>query len=165
MEIKKHDNVVGEILQKFTYGMYVVSSGNAGCLIDTACQITSAKDDYCIITIALNKKNETTNKILENNRAAVSILAKDAPFDLISTFGYKSSRDIDKFEKYLMTQVDNTKILTDHCIGWLYGEVVNKMEFSSHILFAIKIKYAHILNHEEPFTYSDYKKFISNMTI
>ena len=30
--------------------------------------------------------------------------------------------------------------------------------------FAIKIKYAHILNHEEPFTYSDYKKFISNMT-
>ena len=163
MEIKEHDNTVEEILSKFTYGMYVVSSGNAGCLIDTACQITSAKDDYCIITVALNKENETTKEILKRGKVSLTVLAKDVSFDLISKFGYKSSRDIDKFTNVYYNEIDGNKILIDQSIGWLYGEVVDKIEFNSHIIFAVKVEDSYITDkNKEPFTYNDYKEMIKS---
>lgn len=154
-----------EILEKFTYGMYVVSSGECGCLIDTACQVTSYKDDELIITISLNKKNRTTDEILKNKSVGISILANTATLDLLAKFGYKSSRDINKFDYTFHTTLkDRDKVLIDNCTAWLYGDVVNMMEFGSHIVFAISITNAyHVRPDLEPLTYNDYKEMVKSI--
>lgn len=153
-----------EILSKFTYGMYVVSSGECGCLIDTACQITSVKDDELIISISLNKKNATTQEILKNKTVGISILANTATLDLLAKFGYKSSRDINKFDYVFHTTLrDRDKVLIDNCVAWLYGDVVNMMEFSSHVVFAISITDSYYTRPDlEPLTYNDYKAMVKS---
>ena len=155
-----------DILKQFTYGMYVVSSGECGCLIDTACQVTSAEynNGQPIITVSLNKKNRTTEEIMLNKTVGISILANTATLDLLAKFGYKSSRDINKFEHVFHTTLrDRDKVLIDNCVAWLYGDVVNMMEFSSHVVFAISITDSYYTRPDlEPLTYNDYKAMVKS---
>lgn len=156
---------MNNILQQFTYGLYVVSSGECACLIDTACQVTSANcSDGTIITVSLNKKNRTTEEILKNKTVGLSILAKTATLDLIARFGYKSSRDIDKFDRVFHTTIDDRdKVLIEDCVAWLYGDVVDTMDFNTHVVIAVLIKDTSYLRTDlEPLTYADYKEMVKN---
>ena len=85
------------LLRDITYGMYVVTTSNAGCIINTMTQITSENP---IISISINKNNFTNEKLKEERNFAVSIISEKTNPNLISVFGFSSSKDKDKFENF-----------------------------------------------------------------
>ena len=86
-------------LNDLSYGMFVVTTKKGdkkvGCFINTAMQITSKNP---IIAISLNKENYTNEVLKETRKCALSILSEKTNPEVISKFGFFSSRDIDKFE-------------------------------------------------------------------
>jgi flavin reductase (DIM6/NTAB) family NADH-FMN oxidoreductase RutF len=76
------------LLRDLTYGMYVVTTSNAGCIINTMTQITSENP---IISISINKNKHTNEKLKEERNFAVSIISEKTNPNLISVFGFSSS--------------------------------------------------------------------------
>jgi len=125
-------------LHKLSYGIYVLSTkvGDApfGCIINTVFQITS---EPAQITISCNKDNFTHDKIKEAGVFAISALAEDASPDLIATFGYKSGKDVDKFEKHpfqVGTEL-SLPIFQNDSVASFECRVVNELSVGTHTIF------------------------------
>ncbi len=86
-----------EALFKISYGLYIVSSGNKnkgnGFISNTFFQVTSEPPRFAS---CCNKDNYTAKMIKETGAFSVSIIHKDTDPEIISRFGYKSGKDIDK---------------------------------------------------------------------
>ena len=83
------------VLNNLSYGMYIITTKRenkkVGCFINTAMQITSKNP---MIAISLNKENYTNEILKETRKCAISILNENASQELISKFGYFTSREI-----------------------------------------------------------------------
>lgn len=86
-------------LHKLSYGMYIVSSKSGekfnGQIANTVFQVTSEPPT---VAVSINKQNLTHDFIEESKVFNVSILSEEAPFTFIGHFGFKSGRDMDKFD-------------------------------------------------------------------
>ena len=84
-----------KVFRDITYGMYIVTTKfndiNAGCIINTLSQVTSTPH---IISINLNKNNYTNEIIKKSKRFNVSIISEQIDKDIISLFGYKTSKEV-----------------------------------------------------------------------
>ena len=85
-------------LYQISSGLYLVSSKDndhrAGCIINTLMQVTSSPVQ---VTITVNKENDTTNTILKSRAFSVTMLTKNVDMNIIASFGFQSSKDVDKF--------------------------------------------------------------------
>ena len=145
-----------KIFRDISYGMYVVSSKDSGCIINTLTQITSENP---VITISLNKENYTNEVIKKENTFIVSILSENTNKNIISTFGFQSSKDIDKFKDFEYEIVNNTKVLKD-TIGYLVCEVINIVDSGTHDIFIGKVIDTKKSNEATPMTYKYYHEVI-----
>lgn len=150
-----------KILRDISYGMYIVTTSQeenkVGCVINTLTQITSVDP---IITISLNKNNYT-NQILKNSKKfAVSILSQNTKKEVIGTFGYHSSKDIDKFEKVEYELVDNLPVLKEETIGYLIAQVENIIDCNTHDIFIAKVITTKKENDNQPMTYQYYHEHL-----
>ena len=68
-----------------------------GCVVNTAMQVTSSPMQ---ISTTISKENYTHDIVKETGLYTVSILPQDVNMDIIGTFGFKSSRDTDKFAQF-----------------------------------------------------------------
>ena len=88
-----------KVFRKISYGVYIVTSREGDRLNG---QVANAVMQVCssppIVAIAINKENLTHAFIQKSGVFAVSILAQDVPPSLIGRFGFKSGRDLNKFE-------------------------------------------------------------------
>lgn len=145
-------------LYKISYGLYIVSSIKGdilnGQIANTVTQVTA---DPIQVTIALNKLNLTHDYIRESGVFSVSILAQTAPMSLIGTFGFKSGRDINKFEgvEYKIGQT-GAPILLENSVAFLEAEVTGEMDVGTHTIFNGKVIDAQKFNEHEPMTYAYY---------
>ena len=150
-----------EIFKNISYGMYVVTSSsdvkNCGCIINTLTQITSEDP---LISISLNKSNYTNKIIKKTNRFCVSIISTTTNPNLISTFGFKSSLDFDKFGSFDYEIIDNLPILKENMIGYLICEVTNIIDCNTHDLIIAKVINCKLENKIEAMTYSYYHNVI-----
>ncbi len=143
-------------LHKVSYGIYIVSSKMDGKfngqIVNTVFQITSEPPT---IAVSINKQNLTHQYIENCNVFTVSILAKDTPLKFIGLFGFKSGRDVDKFEN-INYKIGKTgvPIVTDNTIGYLEAEVINRLDAGTHTIFTGKVVDAEILKDGEPMTYA-----------
>lgn len=144
------------ILRDITYGMYIVSTQDSACIINTLTQITS---DNPIITISLNKNNYTNTKIKENKKFIVSILSEDINPNIISTFGFQSSKDTDKFKDFKYQEIDNIKVL-EEIIGYIKCEVLDIIDCDTHDIFIAKVTDTKKINNNTPMTYKYYHEVI-----
>lgn len=143
---------------KLGYGLYVVSSKKDkrfnGQIATTVFQITSKPPT---IAVSINKKNLTHNFILESKLFTVSILSTETPMKFIGRFGFKSGREIDKFEGVdYQVGVTGTPIVLENSIGYLETEVINTLDVGTHVVFVGKVVDAQILKDGEPMTYAYY---------
>jgi flavin reductase (DIM6/NTAB) family NADH-FMN oxidoreductase RutF len=87
-------------LFNLSYGMCIVSSKRDGefngCIVNTVFQVTPEPP---MIAISVNKQNLTHEYIAQSKVFAVSVLAEGAPLEFIGRFGFRSGRDIDKFQE------------------------------------------------------------------
>lgn len=143
------------VIRTLSYGMYVIGAKedkNVGCVVNTVTQITS---NPILITVSINHDNYTNKIIKKTNKFSISILDEDTNPEIIGTFGYKSSKDIDKFEKFNHEEIDNLPILKDTC-GNMICEVINTIETNTHTIFLAKVNSAINYQEKNPMTYKYY---------
>ena len=146
-----------KIFRDVSYGMYFLGSSynnvKAGCIINTLTQITSNEP---IISISLNKDNYTNKTIKDNKLFAISILSIDTKKELIGTFGYHSSKDIDKFKDINYEIINNIPIIKDNTTGYLIVELINIIDCNTHDIFIAKVLDTKKISNKEPMTYKYY---------
>ena len=146
------------IFRDISYGMYIVTTKdknnkNVGCVINTLTQITSNNP---IISISLNKDNYTNKAIKDSKLFAISILSIDTKKEQIGTFGYHSSKDIDKFSNISYETINNIPIIKDNTIGYLVVELINIIDCNTHDIFIAKVLDTKKISNQEPMTYKYY---------
>ena len=145
-------------VQKMCYGVYIISSKKDdkinGQIANTAFQITS---EPATVAISINKQNLTHEYIKASNVFTISILSKDAPMTLIGNFGFKSGRDIDKFEttKHRIG-VTGSPIVLEQTVAFVECEVLSSTDVGSHTIFIGKIIDCDNLSYAEPMSYAYY---------
>ena len=145
------------LLRDITYGMYVVTTSNAGCIINTMTQITSENP---IISISINKNNFTNEKLKEERNFAVSIISEKTNPNLISVFGFSSSKDKDKFEIFEYEEINNIKVLKEETTGYLLCEVIDIIDCETHDIFLGRVIDMKKLNDNIPMTYKYYHEVV-----
>ena len=143
---------------KLSYGLYVVSSCSGdrlnGQIANTVFQVTS---EPATIGVSINKQNLTHDFIRESKKFSVSVLSTAAPMDFIGRFGFKSGRDINKFEGVAYrTGTTGVPIVTEHCVSVLEAEVIGEMDCGTHRIFLGQVSDCDVLSDAEPMTYAYY---------
>ncbi|MGA1848834.1 MAG: flavin reductase [Thermoplasmatota archaeon] len=139
--------------------MYIVSSRSGdrlnGLIINTANQVTSSPPQ---VSVTISKKNLTHDYILESGVFSISILRKDTPMNFIGRWGFKSGRDIDKFQgTNFKIGETGAPIVLDNTIGYMDLKLVNSMEVQTHTIFVGEIVESEIIHDGEPLTYNYYR--------
>ena len=150
-----------EAFFKITYGLYVIGArvGDKinGYISNTVFQVTA---EPAQIAISCSKDNFTSGLITESKAFSISVLEEDVSSNIMGTFGYKSGRNINKFEgfKYLTGQT-GSPILLDNTIAWFECKVVNIIDSGSHIIFiGVLVNNDLIFPDKKPLTYNYYRE-------
>ena len=153
-------------LTKIPYGMFIVSSAFngkiGGQVANTVFQINS---DPATIAISISKQNNTHNLLSNSKKAVISVLTEEASFEFIGKFGFKSSRDFNKFAttEYKLN-VSGIPIVTEFTNSYFETEIVSQFETNTHTLFLCKVLNCEILNDNLTMTYSYYHKVKKGLT-
>lgn len=141
-----------------SYGMYVIGvkgeDERAGCIANTFVQVTSAPAQA---SITLNKDNHTCRVLQETGRFTVSVLDRTAPMELIGTFGFHTSTELDKFAHVsFATDSQGVPYVTEHTCARFSVKVVGTVDVGTHITFIGEIDQAESLSSEDSMTYVYY---------
>ena len=78
--------------------------------------------------------------------------------DVIGEFGFKTSRDTDKFASFpYQKDANGIPYLTEHVAAQLCCRVVQTLDVGSHMLFIAEVEDAQVLGSGEPLTYGYYQ--------
>lgn len=148
---------------KVSYGLYIVSSGTEtkgnGFVSNSVFQVTAEPAQFAA---CCNKDNLSSKFISESGYYSISILKKEASLDLIGLFGYKSGRDVNKFEtvecKYGETGVP---IVTEDAVAYFECKVVKSVDVGTHIIYIGEVVSSEVLSNDDAITY-DYYRNVKN---
>ena len=145
-------------LQQISYGLYIIGSRKGdrinGQIANTVIQTSSEPPT---ISVCINKGNLTHEFIKDSRVFTVSILSKDTPLSLIGQFGFKSGRDINKFDGVnYKTGETKAPIVLDHTLAYLEVRVTKELDVATHTDFVGELVGADILKEGEPMTYAYY---------
>lgn len=146
-------------LLQVTYGMYIVSTKTEnemnGLVINTVNQVTSSPP---CVSVFIHKNNYTHDMIIESRAFSISILKKDTPMKFIGKWGFKSGRDIDKFEDTDYKLGDTgSPIVLDNALGYMDLELLDYFSVGTHTIFIGKIVGSDVIEEAEPMTYAYYR--------
>ena len=149
-----------EALFKLSYGMCILSSkkGNRfnGCIVNTVFQLVPEPP---MVAMSLNIQSLTHEYIADSKVFTISILSRETPMPFIGRFGFRSGRDIDKFEQvnYKIGQT-GVPIVLDGTVAFLEAEVAQSIDVVTHTLFIAKIVACETLDGDkQPMTYAYYR--------
>lgn len=149
-----------ESLFNLSYGMCILSSKRNGefngCIVNTVFQLTPEPP---MIAISVNRENLTYEYIAESKVFAVSILAEGTPLEFTSRFGFRTGRDLDKFQGVnYKTGMTGAPIVLDNTVGFIEAEVTNAFDVETHTLFIGKIVACETIDGNKiPMTYTYYR--------
>lgn len=150
-----------DALFKISYGLYIIStkSGSSmnGFISNAVFQITAEPPQFAI---CCSKNNHSAEMISQSGMFTVSVLKQDAGQELISLFGYRSGRDVDKFSgtEYIMTG-SGVPAVTQDSLAWFECSVNQSVDVGTHILFTGRILNGVITDSgSEPLTYAWYRE-------
>lgn len=147
------------VLRNLSYGMYVIGAKldkPVGCIANTVVQITSEPKT---IAVSINHDNYTNEIIKKTKKFSVSILSEKVNPEIIGTFGYKTSKNFDKYKKLKTRDIEGLPILEDSC-GGIICNVINIMETSTHTVFLGEIVALDSYKEENPMTYRYYHEVL-----
>ena len=156
-----------DALLKLSSGMCIISAKNGsemnGCIVNTVLQVAPTPP---LIAVSINRENLTYDFILASRRFAVSILSEEAPIEFISSFGFRSGRNVNKFEDthYVFGQTA-TPIITDYTVAFVEADVINSIDAGPHTIFIAEVVNCETLNNQQlPMTYDYYRDVINGKT-
>ena len=145
-------------LHTISYGLYVITSKDGdeinGQIANTVFQISN---DPPTIAISINQQNLTCEFIKKSGLFAVSVLSQETPLSLIGQFGFKSGRDVDKFQGVnYRTTPKGLPYLTDDVLSFIEARVIQNVDAGTHNIFVGEITHAEVLKQGNPMTYAYY---------
>lgn len=147
------------VLSKISYGIYSVGSKMdhpVGCIANSVMQITS---DPSTVAISINHNNYTNEIIKKTGQFSVSILSEKVDPSIIGTFGYQSSRKVDKYKNVETEELAGFPLLKNSCGGFVC-RVVATTETSTHTIFIGEVIAQQDGNSEIPMTYRYYQEVL-----
>lgn len=149
-----------KIFRKISYGLYVIGATKEGKfngqIANTVFQISS---EPATVAISINKKNLTHEFIEASGTFSVSVLPESTALNFIGHFGFKSGREIDKYQSLMYKQgVTGAPILLENTAGYLEAEVINSLDVETHTIFIGKVINSEVLSAEKPMTYAYYQQ-------
>ena len=155
-------------LRQFGYGVYIVSAFDAagrpmGCVVNTGMQLTS--DPYRVM-VAINRGNATYAAIKETRRFAVTCLTQAADIQLVGTFGFQTSAEINKFEGYEVAYTEHGLPYVTKAAGAVVEcEVLTTVDVGTHEVIIGNVTDALVVDTSyEPMTYSYYHTVLRGTT-
>lgn len=147
--------------RNMSYGLYVVSSLDGdrpvGCIANSIMQITASP---ATVAVSLNHDNYTNSCVAVTGKFAFSILSEKSAPSIIGGFGFRSSRDNDKFAEVPHVMKEGLPVLTDAC-GYVVCKVLKTMETETHTVFLGEVIDADVLDESAPaMTYAYYHNVI-----
>ncbi len=144
-----------------SYGLYIVTSRNNekkynGQIVNTAFQVTSTPAQ---IAVCINKENLTHKYIEESKVFGVSVLEKETPMTFIGKWGFKSGKDIDKFDSETKFKEGSLKtpLVLNHSISIMEAKVTSTQDVGTHTIFIGEIVFSEVLKDAELLTYKYYQ--------
>lgn len=123
------------IFRSMSYGVYVAGTMDGdrptGCIVNSIMQITSSP---ATVAVSVNHDNYTNSCIAKSGLFSFSILAEDSDPGLIGGFGFRSGKDVDKFEGVDYQMAAGCPVVKDSC-GYVVCRVINTMETATHTVF------------------------------
>lgn len=153
-------------LLKFSYGLYVASASDGkstgACVVNTGLQVTS---DPLQVAVVVNKQNHTCDVIREAGHFALTVLSERAGMPFIGTFGFKSSREIDKFEGLdrRATALSDPYAIENAC-AVVSCALARGVDVGTHVIFVGEVVDAESLSDDPPMTYSYYHSVLRGKT-
>jgi len=149
-----------QALNLCSYGLYIISSRNGdkynGQIANTLFQVTAEPP---MVAVSINRKNLTHEYMSGSKVFTASILSTEADMPLIGKWGFKSGRDIDKFEGTdFKVGTTGAPIILDGTVAFVEAEIVDSMDVGTHTIFVGKVVDCGILSDGEPMTYAYYHK-------
>ncbi len=156
-----------EAFFKITYGLYILSSRDGeklnGHVSNTVFQVTAEPPR---IAVATHRDNLTTDFIKKSKVFSISALQKDVTLEFLGPWGFKSGREINKFDKIgHKIGKSGAPVVTEKCIAYYDCEVENVIEVGTHVLFIARVVDLDILNKTaDPLTYAYYREVIKGVS-
>ena len=150
-----------EAFFRISYGLYVVGTvldnKNNGYISNTVFQVTAEPAKFAI---ACSKNNYSAEMIKQSRVFSISVLQKETRADIFGTFGYRSGKDIDKFEKFRFKKGQTgAPVLLEDTLAWFECEVEEIFDVGSHLLFIGRAINSELLSAEgDPLTYAYYRE-------
>jgi len=148
-----------EAFRKLSYGLYVVSSLKNGeingQIANALFQVTSSPPT---VAVSICKENLTHSYIRASRKFSISILSQNTPMTFIGLFGFRSGKDVNKFEGVnYKSGITGVPVVLQHAIAYIEAEVTGELDCGTHTIFAGRVVDGHILNDEPPLSYDYYR--------
>lgn len=144
-----------KIIRKITQGMYVLTTKNGGCIVDSVSQVSGGNNP--LIAVSVMKENYTNELLRKNEKFALSVLGMEVNPEIIKTFGFKSSRDVNKFQDMNTSEVEGINIINDS-LGYMVCEIIDSIDNDTHTLFIGKLIEADMFQDEDAMSYGYYQE-------
>ena len=146
-------------LFKIGYGLYVVTSNDGnkdnGCIVNTVSQVTSTPNR---VAVCINKQNYSHHVIKQTGIMNVNCLSVEAPFSVFESFGFRSGRNVDKFEGTEVLRSDNgLAFLTRYINAFMSLKVEQYVDLDTHGMFICSVTEARVMSDKETMTYTYYQ--------
>lgn len=148
-----------QAFHSLSYGMYVIGTRcdgrDYGCVANTFAQVTSSPLQ---VSVALNKDNATTAAVRQAGRFTASCLSEQADMQLIGTFGFHTSTELDKFAQHASARDEaGMPYVAEQCCAWFSARVVSELDLGTHVLFVGEVQEcAKVADAAAPMTYAFY---------
>ena len=146
-------------MYKLSYGLFVLTAKEGdkdnGCIINTAIQAASTPNQ---ISICVNKDNYTHDMIQKTGEFTVSVISQEATFELFKHFGFRSGRDVNKFEDFKACSRGSNGIyyITKGTNAYISVKVEKTEDLGSHTMFIGTITDLEVLSDAPSATYEYY---------
>ena len=145
-------------LFKIGYGLYVVTSNDGkkdnGLIVNTVTQVTNTPNR---IAVTINKDNYSHHVIKQTGIMNINCLSTDAPFSVFETFGFKSGRNVNKFEGCTPLRSDNGLVFLPRYINsFMSLKVEQYVDLDTHGMFICSVTEARVISDRDTMTYAYY---------
>ena len=164
MDYKAHNEMTADkndltALFNIGYGLYVVTSNDGvrdnGLIVNAVTQVTNTPNR---IAVTINKQNYSHETIMKTGIMNVNCLSVEAPFKVFEAFGFRSGRDVDKFEGCSPLRSDNGLVfLPKYINSFMSLKVEQYIDLGTHGMFICEVTEARVVSNKETMTYTYYQ--------
>lgn len=145
-------------LWSISYGIYIVSScvddKASGQIANTVFQVSAEPPK---IAVAINKENFTHDFIEKSKVIGVTVLDDETPMTLIGRFGFRTGRDLDKFDGVQSEKGTlGCPLVTEHAVSVFEARVFDSVDVGTHTVYVAEVVAGKMTGSKEPLTYAQY---------